>query len=150
MIRRKPLAVIFDLDGTLCDCEHRVHFMRERPKRREEFHSACLFDDVIEPTNALIDMAEQKGIKVILLSARPSRFKAQTEEWLSKNEIHYDQLILSGYPELSDPEFKLKMYRELIEPFYEVLFAVDDRDSVVRMWRETGLTCFDIAGNHFS
>ena len=98
MIRRKPQAIIFDLDGTLCDCEHRVHFMRERPKRREEFHSACVFDKVVPACKALIDMAEEKGIKVILLSARPARFKPQTEEWLTKNNIHYDQLILSHYP----------------------------------------------------
>ena len=105
MARRKPLAIILDLDGTLCNCEHRVHFMRERPKRRDEFHSACVFDSVIAPTKALVDMAEEKGIKVILLSARPLRFKAQTESWLEQNKIHYDQLILSGHPELSDPEF---------------------------------------------
>lgn len=150
MIRRKPQAIIFDLDGTLCDCEHRVHFMRERPKRREEFHSACVFDKVVPACKALIDMAEEKGIKVILLSARPARFKPLTEEWLTKNNIHYDQLILSHYPELSDPDYKLKMYRELIEPFTEVLFTVDDRDSVVQMWRDNAITCLDIAGNHFS
>ena len=88
--------------------------------------------------------------KVILLSARPIRFKALSEEWLAKNNIHYDQLILSSYPHLSDPEYKLKMYKELIEPFYEVIFAVDDRDTVVAMWRENGITCFDIAANHIS
>lgn len=124
--------------------------MRERPKRREEFHSACVFDKVVPACKALIDMAEEKGIKVILLSARPARFKPQTEEWLTKNKIHYDQLILSHYPELSDPDYKLKMYRELIEPFTEVLFTVDDRDIVVQMWRDNAITCLDIAGNHFS
>ena len=55
MIRRKPQAIIFDLDGTLCNCEHRVHFMREHPKRRDEFHSACIFDSVIGATKELID-----------------------------------------------------------------------------------------------
>ncbi len=150
MIRRKPQAIIFDLDGTLCECEHRVHYMRERPKRREEFHSACIFDGVVAAVKALIDMAETSGIKVILLSARPIRFKALTEEWLTKNAIYYDQLILSSYPELSDPEYKIKMYRELIEPFYDVIFAIDDRDTVVRMWRDNGVTCLDIANNHFS
>ena len=84
MIRRKPQAIIFDLDGTLCDCEHRVHFMRERPKRRDEFHSACIFDTVIAATRTLIEMAEEKGIKVILLSARPIRFKALSESGLQK------------------------------------------------------------------
>ena len=150
MIRRKPQAIIFDLDGTLCECEHRVHYMRERPKRREEFHSACIFDGVVAAVKALIDMAETSGIEVILLSARPIRFKALTEEWLTKNAIYYDQLILSSYPELSDPEYKIKMYRELIEPFYDVIFAIDDRDTVVRMWRDNGVTCLDIANNHFS
>lgn len=150
MIRRKPQAIIFDLDGTLCECEHRVHYMRERPKRREEFHSACIFDGVVAAVKALIDMAETSGIKVILLSARPIRFKALTEEWLTKNAIYYDQLILSSYPELSDPGYKIKMYRELIEPFYDVIFAIDDRDTVVRMWRDNGVTCLDIANNHFS
>ena len=42
------------------------------------------------------------------------------------------------------------MYKELIEPFHEVIFAVDDRDTVVAMWRENGITCFDIAANHIS
>ena len=150
MIRRKPQAIILDLDGTLCDCEHRVHFMRERPKRREEFHSACVHDSVIPASKAIIDMAEEKGIRVILLSARPIRFKPQTEGWLKRNHIHYDQLILSSHPELSDPDYKIKMYKELIEPFNEVIFTVDDRDTVVQMWRQNGLTCLDIAGNHFS
>ena len=76
--------------------------------------------------------------------------KALTEEWLTKNAIYYDQLILSSYPELSDPEYKIKMYRELSEPFYDVIFAIDDRDTVVRMWRDNGVTCLDIANNHFS
>lgn len=150
MIRRKPKAIIFDLDGTLCECTHRQHFMHERPKRRDEFHSACIFDTVNPSVAAIIDMAKASQINVILLSARPARFKALTEEWLAKNNIHYDQLILSNYPELTDPEFKLKMYRELIEPYADVIFTVDDRDTVVRMWREIGLTCLDIAGNHFS
>lgn len=150
MIRRKPQAIILDLDGTLCDCEHRVHFMRERPKRREEFHSACVHDSVIPASKAIIDMAEEKGIRVILLSARPIRFKPQTEDWLKRNHIHYDQLILSSHPELNDPDYKIKMYKELIEPFNEVIFTVDDRDTVVQMWRQNGLTCLDIAGNHFS
>ena len=59
-------------------------------------------------------------------------------------------MILSHYPELSDPDYKLKMYRELIEPFADVIFAVDDRDIVVQMWRDNAITCLDIAGNHFS
>ena len=52
-----------------------------------------------------------------------------------------------GCPTGSSP---LGMYRELIEPFADVIFAVDDRDIVVQMWRDNAITCLDIAGNHFS
>ncbi len=147
---RKPQAVVFDLDGTLCDCAHRRHFMQCRPKMREEFHAACIDDGVNPAVKKLLDFAVLGDCRIVLLSARPHRFKAQTTEWLKKNHIVYDQLILSLYPELTDPQFKLKMYKGLIEPFYEVLFVVDDRDSVVAMWRDLGITCFDVAGNHFS
>lgn len=150
MSLRKPQAVVFDLDGTLCDCAHRQHFMQCRPKMRDEFHAACINDAVNPAVKKLLDFAVLGDCRIVLLSARPHRFKALTTEWLKKNNIVYDQLILSLYPELTDPQFKLKMYKELIEPFYEVLFVVDDRDSVVAMWRELGITCMDVAGNHFS
>ena len=136
MVRRKPKAIILDLDGTSRIAHsgygNSLYHQQRFAEAMEHF------------------MAKASQINVILLSARPARFKALTEEWLAKNNIHYDQLILSNYPELTDPEFKLKMYRELIEPYADVIFTVDDRDTVVRMWREIGLTCLDIAGNHFS
>ena len=72
MLRRKPKAIILDLDGTLCECTHRQHFMQERPKRRDEFHSACIFDTVNPSVAAIIDMAKASQINVILLSARPA------------------------------------------------------------------------------
>ena len=38
---------------------------------------------------------------------------------------------------------------EHIEPFYDVLCVLDDRDQVVRMWRHRGLTCLQVAPGNF-
>jgi hypothetical protein len=44
---------------------------------------------------------------------------------------------------------KSELYRDHNEPRYEVLLVLDDRDQVVRAWRELGLTVFQVAEGDF-
>lgn len=44
---------------------------------------------------------------------------------------------------------KKAWYHELIEPFFDVLFAVDDRKRVADMWRSVGLTCLHCDEGNF-
>jgi hypothetical protein len=44
---------------------------------------------------------------------------------------------------------KSELYREHIEPRYDVLLVLDDRDQVVRAWRGLGLTVFQVAEGDF-
>jgi phosphoglycolate phosphatase-like HAD superfamily hydrolase len=39
--------VIFDLDGTLMNIEHRMHFIKETPKDYHAFYKACSGDTPI-------------------------------------------------------------------------------------------------------
>jgi hypothetical protein len=36
------------------------------------------------------------------------------------------------------------LYDTFVKDNYKVLLVLDDRDQVVRMWRELGLTCFQV------
>lgn len=44
---------------------------------------------------------------------------------------------------------KEEIYRREIEGKYNVRFILDDRDKVVRRWRELGLPCFQVADGDF-
>jgi hypothetical protein len=44
---------------------------------------------------------------------------------------------------------KEEIYLEKIAPYYLVKLIFDDRDSVVKMWRSHGLTCFQVADGDF-
>ena len=50
---------------------------------------------------------------------------------------------------LPDWYVKERIYRGHIEPEYEVLFVLDDRDSVVAQWRKMGVSCFQVAPGAF-
>ena len=43
-----------------------------------------------------------------------------------------------------DEEVKLEIYYNEIEPRYNVIAVFDDRDKVVKMWRENGLMCCQV------
>ncbi len=148
MAAAKPKAVICDLDGTLCDVAHREHFMRVRPKQREDFHSACVKDPIVEPVHELLKLFRAGGYKIVLLTMRPQRYRPQTEEWLLRHKVHYDELIMAADTR-PDAVQKQSIYLERIEPRYDIRFVLDDRGSVVDMWRSMGLMVLDVAGANF-
>lgn len=140
----KEKAIIVDLDGTLCDVEHRAHFMCEQPKRRAEFHAECVNDPVVEPIADLVRAMHASGVKVIVLTARPIAYATQTKWWLEATKIPYDQLFMGTRPQ-PDREYKRLTYLNEIEPYYDVAFVIEDRSDVVAMWRKIGVTCLDCA-----
>jgi hypothetical protein len=44
-----------------------------------------------------------------------------------------------------DPAYKLRIYREHIEPQYDTRIVLEDRPSTVAMWRSIGLQCWQVA-----
>jgi uncharacterized protein YcfJ len=48
-----------------------------------------------------------------------------------------------------DQELKRALYDEHVVGTYDVAFVIDDRDKVVRMWRDLGLTCLQVADGAF-
>ncbi len=148
MQQAKPKAVISDLDGTLCNVAHREHYMRVRPKQREQFHSSCVKDPIVEPVHELLELFHANGYKVVLLTMRPMRYRPETEKWLADHGVHYDELIMAADTR-PDAEQKKSIYEEVIRPRYDTRFILDDRASVVAMWREMGLTVLDVAGGNF-
>lgn len=144
----KPKAIIVDLDGTLCNTDHRQHLVQA--KKWNEFYDALVNDPLHEWCAGLIAAMREQGVHALLVSGRPDSHWEQTAQWLSSNMPQWDGLFMRKTGDYrKDCIVKEEIYRKDIEPRFEVLFCVDDRKQVVDMWRSIGLTCLQCAEGNF-
>ncbi len=147
--KRTP-AIIVDLDGTLCDVEHRVHHVKQKPKNWHAFNSAMDEDKSYFWCIELIAAMKDRGYKIIFVTGRDEDYRPNTEAWLKKHLIDYDFLFMrKAKDHREDSDVKEEIYHTMIEKTAQVLFVVDDRKSVVERWRKIGLTCLQPAPGDF-
>ena len=85
-----------------------------------------------------------------MVTGRDATFRQVTSDWLSKNQIFYNQLLMRPEGDKRrDDLVKRELYDQHIKDKYNVLFVLDDRDRVVAMWRSLGLTCLQVALGDF-
>lgn len=140
----KQVAIVCDLDGTLSLFEAKGH--------RGPYDAAkCDQDELNVPVAKVLEWAKQAGYAIILLSGREDKFRAPTLKFLETHKVAYDHLFMrETRDKRKDSIIKWELYEEHIAPNYEVLFFLDDRDSVVNdAWRAHGLTCFQVAPGNF-
>lgn len=127
-------AVIFDMDGTLAIMNDRGAYDWEK------VGNDLPNSPVIQAFHAFCDA----GRYMIIVSGRDGVCRPQTEEWLRRNGIVYDELFMrpAGNTE-KDTIVKQRIYDEHIKGKYNVLAVFDDRPCVVRFWRQQGLFVFD-------
>lgn len=128
--------VIFDIDGTLSDPSHRLHFLAD--KDWDAFYNECDKDPVVSHI-AFLAKELAKEHKIFLFTGRPEKVRVKTEKWLLDNLIPYDRLFMRKDGDYRpDYEVKAEMLKSLNLPIW---FAVDDRDQVVKMYRNNGILC---------
>ncbi|MBS3927757.1 MAG: hypothetical protein KGZ65_04115 [Sphingomonadales bacterium] len=145
----KKDTIVIDLDGTLADVKHRRHLVAGKKRNYEAFHALLKQDPVNTPVAMLMSGMAFYGrsqytdsiYKVVIVSARPESVVEETRVWLMLNEIQYDELHLLRPTDDSTPDQELK--RAWLNKYGKerILFVVDDRAKVVKMWREEGITC---------
>lgn len=146
----KHKAIIVDLDGTLCDVEHRVHHVRSRPKNWSAFNQAMEQDRPYFWCIELIAAMKARGYKIYFVTGRDENFRKMTTDWLKQHNVDYDELYMRINQDFrEDSEVKEEIYVNKIEKNSQVLFVVDDRMSVVERWRKLGLTCLQCALGDF-
>lgn len=145
-----PAAVIFDMDGTLADCNHRRHFVTGKKKNFDKFYDAMGEDVPVIPIRNLCNLHFHNGWHVIIATGRPEKYRPITEMWLRSFGIFYKELLMRPDDRRHDSDFEVKqdMLTE-IRKTREVLMAVDDRQQVVDMWRRNGVTCLQVAEGNF-
>jgi uncharacterized HAD superfamily protein len=133
-------AVIFDMDGTLCDTSQIVHLIEGDDKDYAAFHAASAQcparPDVVE---AVRENVEQ-GRAILVVTSREFVWRDLTLDWLVANDIAYDALymrIVGDYRK--DVVVKAEILQQIGADGFTVLEAWDDKPAVLELWRENGI-----------
>jgi hypothetical protein len=140
----KPGAIVCDLDGTLCNVEHRRHFVNKSDGQKKDWTGFFkgMVDDTVNKWCSDILRTFGETHAIVLCSGRPDNYKRETVQWLKGNEIQYDNLFMRSRSDSRQDD----IVKEIILDFeiltrYTPYFMIDDRDQVVAMWRKRGYTC---------
>jgi len=144
--------VIFDLDGTLALIDKRRDVST---KDNGKMDWAKFFDptmvDLDDPNTPVITMANllSSQYRIWILSGRSDVTRQATIDWLSINGVDYDNLVMrpQNHLYMADNDLK-KIWLESIGSD-NVAMVFDDRQQVVDMWRDNGLTTFQVADGDF-
>lgn len=133
-------TVIVDLDGTVSTKGDRGWYE----------YSKVSGDSPIENVIALVRMMHSNGVTIVFCTGRDDSCMKQSVEWIRKHVFMSDLAPVEIYMRASGdrrPDFVVKkeIYTNRIEPRHNVWFVLDDRNSVVKMWRDLGLTCLQVA-----
>ena len=165
-------TIIFDLDGTLANIDSRRDISM-KPNGRLDWdvfaapNSILALDKPNAPVIKMAQMFKADGFKIVIFSGRNDRGFDATVQWLNNNHVPFDLLVLrpdkfkdhswpiaDGNPATPDMRFmpdeilKKKMLDTFVD-INDVFLVVDDRDKVVKMWRDLGLNTFQVAPGDF-
>lgn len=137
-------AVIFDMDGTLCDVEPIRHYVTGERRNFDRFHRASLWcgpnDSALSMTMAL-----PGGVATVIVTARDARYERETRDWLAKYEITYDALYMRPWGDgRRDSVVKEEILAQIRRDGFVPILAVDDRDDIIAVWESNGIPTIKI------
>ena len=145
------LTVIFDVDGTIADVEHRRHLVNGANKDWNNFRLATENDT---PVQWVCDIAKRyiaQGDEVAFFSARNESEREITErqisEWIGDN--HKGVFLRPNDSYEPDEIFKAELADKFEEMGGKIDLVFDDRNKVVDMWRNRGITVVQVADGDF-
>jgi phosphoglycolate phosphatase-like HAD superfamily hydrolase len=137
------MNIIFDIDNTIADCKHRLHYIEQKPKDWNKFFKACENDNVIYPMYRLYQHLEPSNI-MILVTGRRENEREITEDWLAENGFEYTSLYMRKSNDFRpDYVVKSEILDHLLNTLKTIHLAVDDSPEVIKMYRSRGIYTLD-------
>ena len=150
----KKQTIIFDVDGTIADVEHRRHLVNSDKGFKPDWNAFRRATEDDTPVQWVCDIAKRfiaQGDEVAFFSARNESEREVTErqirEWIG--EGHKGVFLRPNDDFTPDDEFKSKLADKFIEMGGKIDLIFDDRQKVVDMWRANGIPCLQVAPGDF-
>ena len=131
-------VIIVDIDGTIA-----------LKGNRDPYDYALVREDFPNKKVISVVMQLENWNDVVFVSGRSKICREDTEQWLAQIGFEKPELYMRRLDDYrSDEIVKKEIYYRYISP-RNVLCVFDDRNKVVKMWRELGLTCLQVAEGDF-
>ena len=112
-------------------------------------------NDVIVPPADVISALWFRGyhaddVERVFATGRPERARNATYQWMMKNSVPGGILMMrKDGDHREDTVVKKEFMDELLANGHRIAGVFEDRPSVVRVWREMGLTVFQMTHKEF-
>lgn len=157
------MIYIFDIDGTLADISHRLHFIgadkggwissTNTSKDWESFYKACVDDKPILETINIARALAIWGDTIVYSTGRSTDIFQETRTWLESHGLPYARIYMR--PD-GDHREDCVVKSELLDMIMEdykyggvIAGAFEDRQQVVDMYRARGIRVFQVAEGKF-
>lgn len=140
MIKIKPTAYIYDVDGTLANVDPYIHLVRGPNKDYDAFHRASIGALPHFEVVSMLNDTVADGHHVLVVTSRMEKWRGLTSLWLAQNSITSHGLFMRPNSDLR-PDYEVKKdILDKINTHWDVLHAVDDNPNVIRLWEDNGIT----------
>jgi hypothetical protein len=143
-------VVVFDLDGTLANIEHRRGYVATDPKNWKAFNAGIVNDtpheDIVELTRLFWDLT----YPIILCSGRSEDQRAVTHDQMLNFGVIYSALYMRAVGDYrKDSIVKVELLQQIRKEWGEPFLWFDDRQQVVDAIRAEGVRVLQVAPGDF-
>ena len=144
------MIFVFDLDGTIADATHRLHYVTTKPKQWGKFF-AGIPDDPIYTVMADWIRSIPHPETVILQTGRPEQYRADTVAWLKRHNLNnsYDLLLMRDNSDRKSATLLKLEFLDFINSKYnndQILWIEDTPETVQAINRQGVLA---LSAQHF-
>lgn len=142
---------ILDLDGTMFDLSKRLYLIEQDPADWDGFYKAINVDTPITPNIAIANVMKEASNRFsYIFTGRSERTFHETMVMMKKANVPCDYMVmrLDG---VYDPDTEIKEHGVKflgLDP-EKCLAVLEDRNSVVKMWRSLGFPCLQVADGDY-
>lgn len=144
--------IIFDIDGTLANVDHRRGYVETRGKKNWVAFTQEMVNDTphVDICWLFRTLQEQNDTTMLIATGRSESDREKTVKWLTDHSLFYVDLYMRPVKDSRpDNVVKYEMLEAIRNVYGEPFMVVEDRNSVVDMWRGQGVRCVQVAPGDF-
>jgi len=151
--KSKQRAIIFDLEGTLTDMQHREHLIPDKEQwgvcntNWDEFHSLFLADKVKLPV-AMLYTWLRKAFPILIFTGKPESGRSDVEEWMHMINLQKPELMFMRKD--NDERYSELVKRDMLYKSryldWDPMLAVDDHPECIEMFQRNHILTLQVGG----